>query len=44
MLPDCNMKKKDLREATGITNYAIRQLTNDENMTTEPPCQSMQVS
>lgn len=35
MLLDRNMKKKDLREAAGITNYAIRQLTNDENVTTE---------
>jgi len=29
MLLDRNMKKKDLREAAGITNYVIRQLTND---------------
>lgn len=35
MLLDRNMKKKDLREEAGITNYAIRQLTNDENVTTE---------
>ena len=35
MLLDRNMKKKDLREAAGITNYVIRQLTNDENVTTE---------
>ena len=35
MLLDRNMEKKDLREAAGITNYAIRQLTNDENVTTE---------
>lgn len=35
MLLDRNMKKKDLREAAGITNYVIRQLTNDETVTTE---------
>lgn len=35
MLLDRNMKKKDLREETDLTNYTIRKLTNDEAVTTD---------
>lgn len=35
ILLDRNMKKKDLREAAGLTKYAINKLSRNEDVTTE---------
>lgn len=35
ILLDRDMKKKDLQEAAGLTNYAMLKLGRDENVTTE---------
>ena len=35
ILIDKNMKKKDLREAAGLTKYAINKLSRNEDVTTE---------
>lgn len=35
MLIDNNMKKKDLQEAAGLTNYAMHKLSKDESVTTD---------
>lgn len=35
MLLDRNMKKKDLQEKAGLTNYAMLKLSRNENVSTE---------
>ena len=35
ILLDRDMKKKDLQEAAGLTNYVMNKLSRDENVTTE---------
>ena len=35
LLIDMDMKKKDLREAAGLTKYAINKLSRNEDVTTE---------
>jgi DNA-binding Xre family transcriptional regulator len=35
ILLDRDMKKKDLQEAAGLTNYAMNRLSRDENVTTD---------
>lgn len=35
ILLDRNMKKKDLQEAAGLTNYTMNKLSRDEKVTTD---------
>lgn len=35
ILIDRDMKKKDLKEAAGLTNYALNKLSKDEAVTTD---------
>lgn len=35
ILLERDMKKKELQEAAGLTNYAMNKLSRDENVTTE---------
>lgn len=35
MLLDRDMKKKDLKKAANLTNYAMNKLSRDEDVTTE---------